>query len=267
MPDLIITHPGSAHFDDFLAVSLIAGSQPATDFVIERREPSVAELDDENIWVVDIGGRHEAAKRNFDHHQDQACPASFVLVAEYLGLKPAFERLPWWTYRDLHDRFGPRQAARRLGFEDTILTVSPLERWLLKRFEREPQACLELLRDFGQEQIEYVRHLASQLAFWATCDVVDLKGRRVIVGDTDDSLGLEEFRAGMLQPADVAVSRDKRGGGWRLYRFDDNDKSIDFSRVAADSRIKFAHKTGFTAKTQPDVSLDAALELVGLSLD
>ena len=262
----IITHPGSAHFDDFMALSLIVASQPESEFIIERREPTQAELDDASVWVVDVGGRHEPDKLNFDHHQDRDCPASFVIVAEHLGLAEDFKRLPWWTYRDLNDRIGPRQAALKLGFEDSIMTVSPVERWLLKRFERAPQACVELLRDFGREQISYVRHLASQLAFWATCEVVEVKGRRVLVGDTDDSLGLEEFRAGMAEPADVAVSHDKRGGGWRLYRFDDNDRSIDFSRVTGDSRIKFAHKTGFTAKTMPEVCLDEALELVGLSL-
>ena len=57
----IITHPGSAHFDDFMALSLIVASQPESEFIIERREPTQAELDDASIWVVDVGGRHEPA--------------------------------------------------------------------------------------------------------------------------------------------------------------------------------------------------------------
>ncbi|MFH0768070.1 MAG: MYG1 family protein, partial [Chloroflexota bacterium] len=82
---LIITHPGSAHFDEVTAVSLILSVYTDTEFRIERREPVPAELDDPDVWVVDIGDRHEPEKRNFDHHQDTDCPAAFVLVAEYLG--------------------------------------------------------------------------------------------------------------------------------------------------------------------------------------
>ena len=42
---LIITHPGSAHFDDMTAVSLILAVYPDSKFRIERREPAQAELD------------------------------------------------------------------------------------------------------------------------------------------------------------------------------------------------------------------------------
>jgi len=65
---LIITHPGSAHFDEMTAVSLILAAHADTEFHIERREPIPEELDNPDIWVVDIGNRHEPEKRNFDHH-------------------------------------------------------------------------------------------------------------------------------------------------------------------------------------------------------
>ena len=78
---LIITHPGSAHFDEVAAVSLILAVHAGTVFRIERREPAQAELDDPDVWVVDIGDRHEPEKHNFDHHQSLGCPAAFVLVA------------------------------------------------------------------------------------------------------------------------------------------------------------------------------------------
>ena len=89
---LIITHPGSAHFDEVTAVSLILAVYTDLEFRIERREPYTAELDDPNVWVVDIGDRYEPEKRNFDHHQSLDCPAAFVLVAEYLGLLEDFVR-------------------------------------------------------------------------------------------------------------------------------------------------------------------------------
>jgi uncharacterized UPF0160 family protein len=78
---LIITHAGSAHFDEVTAISLILALFPDENFCIERREPSQDELEDPSIWVIDTGNRHEPEKRNFDHHQSLDCPAGFVLVA------------------------------------------------------------------------------------------------------------------------------------------------------------------------------------------
>jgi uncharacterized UPF0160 family protein len=54
---LIITHPGSAHFDEVTAVSLILAVYADTEFRIERREPVTSEMDDPDVWVIDIGNR------------------------------------------------------------------------------------------------------------------------------------------------------------------------------------------------------------------
>ncbi|MFC1984854.1 MYG1 family protein [Chloroflexota bacterium] len=108
---LIITHSGSAHFDEVTAVSLILAVYAETEFRIERREPVPVDLDDPDVWVVDIGGRHEPGKRNFDHHQDMDCPAAFVLVAGYLGLLETMSVMPWWHFKDEVDRFGPVKSS------------------------------------------------------------------------------------------------------------------------------------------------------------
>jgi hypothetical protein len=109
---LIITHPGSAHFDEITAISLILAVFTDTEFRIERREPSPAELDDPGVWVVDTGNRYEPEKRNFDHHQSLDCPVAFVLVAEYLGLLAALSVMPWWNFKDSVDRIGPVRSSQ-----------------------------------------------------------------------------------------------------------------------------------------------------------
>src|SRR4030042_5514212 len=108
---VIITHPGGAHFDEVAAISLILAVHTNTVFVIERRDVAQIELDDPNVWVVDTGNRHEPDKRNFDHHQDTDCPASFVLVSEYLGLLETMSIMPWWQFKDSVDRIGPSRSS------------------------------------------------------------------------------------------------------------------------------------------------------------
>ena len=64
----IITHPGTAHRDDFLSISLVLAKDSEVT-VIERREPSLAEIKDSNIWVLDVGRTLDSQLRAFDHHQ------------------------------------------------------------------------------------------------------------------------------------------------------------------------------------------------------
>src|SRR3989338_8760601 len=127
---LIITHSGSAHFDEVTAVSLILAVHADTVFRIERREPTPAELDNPEVWVVDTGKRHEPEKRDFDHHQSLDCPAAFVLVAEYLGLAETLSVMPWWNFKDEVDRFGPVRSSVKFHAGDDLVNRNPMEIWL-----------------------------------------------------------------------------------------------------------------------------------------
>ncbi|MEM6821799.1 MAG: MYG1 family protein, partial [Verrucomicrobiota bacterium] len=62
----IVTHPGSAHKDDFLACSLLISLH---DVPIERRLPSDRELTNPEVCLIDIGHEHKPELLNFDHHQ------------------------------------------------------------------------------------------------------------------------------------------------------------------------------------------------------
>jgi uncharacterized UPF0160 family protein len=82
----ILTHPGSAHKDEFLACCVLLATAPCP---ILRREPTEADLADPAIAVVDVGHRHEPALNNFDHHQlpaDAAPTCALSLVLQHLGL-------------------------------------------------------------------------------------------------------------------------------------------------------------------------------------
>ena len=59
---LIVTHPGGAHKDDFLACSLLAHVHGAP---IHRREPTERDLIDVKTCVVDVGGVHDPKLNNF----------------------------------------------------------------------------------------------------------------------------------------------------------------------------------------------------------
>jgi hypothetical protein len=257
---LIITHPGSAHFDEVTAISLILAVYTDTEFRIERRDPVPVELDNPDVWVVDIGDRHEPEKHNFDHHQDTDCPAAFVLVAKYLGLLDTMSVMPWWHFKDEVDRFGPGKSSIKYHAGDDLVNRNPFEIWLLASFASEPEASIPLLKSFGAHIIEEAHMLKRQIDFWKTSSRLVIGGVPAIIGETSESAGLEEFRRLDENPPDIVISLDRRDKGWRLFRYDGTP--VDFSLISDCPEIAFAHKSGFLAKTKERLGIDDLIALV-----
>jgi hypothetical protein len=257
---LIVTHPGSAHFDEVTAISLILAVYPDTEFRVERRGPSSAELEDPSIWVVDTGNRLEPEKLNFDHHQSLDCPAAFVLVARHLGLLDTLAIMPWWSFKDSVDRIGPVKSSQMFQAGDDLVNRNPVEDWLVDRFAADPQTALPLLKSFGIHIIGNARGLKKQIDFWKASRRLAVDGVKIAIGETRESFGLEEFRRLDKDPPDIIISLDRRSEGWRLYRFDGTP--VDFSLISNCREIEFAHKSGFLAKTRERLPIDELVALV-----
>ena len=261
MEHLIITHAGSAHFDEMLAVSLILAKYPEQRFRVERREPLASELNDPQIWVVDIGQRFEPELRNFDHHQDLNLPASFVLIGDFLGITEKMRYFSWWSLKDRLDRFGPVKVGEELGIDNFGKLQSPVESWFIDLFAGDPNAARPLLQKLGQNLISLGQRIAKGIDYWSQCRQVEIKGHLVLIGTSEESVGIQEFREQMPRPASACLTYDKRGEGWRLYRFDDCD-GVDFSNLSDHPQIKFAHKGGFVAKTHRRLPTEQVLSLL-----
>ncbi len=258
--ELIITHPGSAHFDEVTAISLILAVRADTAFKIERREPAPAELDNPDVWVVDTGKRHEPEKRNFDHHQSIDCPVAFVLVADYLGLAETMAVMPWWNFKDEVDRFGPVRSSLKFHAGDDLVNRNPMEIWLTGAFAAGPEASLPMLKDYGTQIIEDAKTLKKQIDFWKTSRRLVIAGVPAMIGETRESTGLEEFRRLDKNPPDIVISLARRDEGWRLFRYEGTP--VDFSLLAGQPEIAFAHNSGFMATTRELLGMDELIELV-----
>ncbi len=257
---LIVTHPGSAHFDEVTAISFILAMRADTKFRIERREPTPAELDNPGVWVIDIGSRYETEKHNFDHHQSLDCPSSFVLVADYLGLSKTMSVMPWWNFKDSVDRVGPVESSIRYHAGDELINRNPVEIWLVTRFAAGPETCVPLLQDYGIKIIEEAKLLKKQIDYWKTAKRLVIAGALAMIGETRESAGIEEFRRLDKNPPDIVISLDRSGRGWRLFRYD--GAPVDFNLISERPEIAFAHKSGFLAKTKELLALDALVDLV-----
>jgi len=265
----ILTHPGGAHKDEFLACSLLLALHPVP---ILRREPTPEDLRNPAVCVVDVGHHHEPESHNFDHHhfpKDHAPTCSLSLVLQHLGLyQDARQFCDWLEVAEWFDCRGPISTARWLGVERQVINQlnSPIDITLLRRFARaeklEPgDPIWEVLRMIGEDLIDYLKSLRARLdflkihaEFW-TLDFPDGPAKILFLPRTDPlpdepSQGLEVFleSEGLSQETIGLVYPDRRGTGYGLSRHEDNAR-LDFTQVAGHPEVHFAHARGFVAKT------------------
>jgi hypothetical protein len=265
----LITHPGSAHKDELLACSVLLALHPVP---IMRREPTAADLADPTTAVVDVGGQHDPALGNFDHHQlpkDHPPTCSLSLVLQHLGLyEDARQFCDWLEAAEWFDCRGLITTAQWLGASPATLArlTSPVDITLLRRFalvtRLEPgQPLWEVMRMVGEDLLDYVRTLRARLDFigqhaqiW-TLDLAGSPAKILFLPRTDPlpddpSMGIERYieQRGLAAEVVGTVSPDRRSAGYGLSRYRDNAR-LDFTRIAGHPGVHFAHARGFVAKT------------------
>ncbi|MDP0491238.1 MAG: MYG1 family protein [Verrucomicrobiota bacterium JB023] len=265
-PTQIVTHPGPAHKDEFLACSLLLSPYPVP---IIRREPTEADLADPEIIVVDVGGQHEPDSNNFDHHQfpaDHPPICALSLVLQHLELyDDARKFCEWLEPAEYFDTRGPVETARWLGLSREHLAQlnSPIDGTILRAFARaetlHPGDMLwELMRMIGEDTLTYLRKLKGRLEDIAHhAQWLDLPGGNKALflpredpPPTDPSLGVARYieSQSFSDTVVATIYPDRRGQGYALSRFRDS-LLLDFNRIREENDVHFAHNRGFVAKT------------------
>ena len=267
---LIVTHPGGAHKDDFLACSLLAHLHGSP---IQRREPTAQDLADENTCVVDVGGVHDAQLNNFDHHQfprDAPPLCALSLVLQSMGLyEDALSFCAWLRPAEWLDTLGPNETAKLMGISRSAFNDlnSPIDISLLNRFANQTELTSEspvyqVMRMIGEDIVNYLHTLRGRLDYlqqhsqWWTIktsgdpiQALFLKQSDVIAGNP--SFGINAFISEQDKADQVhaLVYPDRRGEGYGLTRYEDCQR-LNFSQIENQADVRFAHKRGFVAKCE-----------------
>jgi hypothetical protein len=267
--DLILTHPGGAHKDEFLACSVMLARHRVP---VVRREPAAEDLASPAVCVIDVGHRHEPALNNFDHHQlpkDHPPTCSLSLVLQHLGLYEDARRFcDWLEPAEWFDCRGLVATAKWLGVEPEVVTklISPVDLTLLRRFALAQRIApgdplSEVMRMIGEDLLDFVQTMRVRLDFIGRhAEIWDLAlgdgpAKVLFLPRTEPlpdepSLGLDPFiiQRGLAGAVVGLVYPDRRSTGYGLSRFQDNAR-LDFTRIAACPDVHFAHVRGFVAKT------------------
>ncbi|MEM9017887.1 MAG: MYG1 family protein [Verrucomicrobiota bacterium] len=275
----ILTHPGSAHKDDLLACSLLVAKHQVP---VWRRDPSAEELDDPSIAVVDVGGQHDPARKNFDHHQfprDHEPVCALSLVLQDLELyDDARSFCEWLEPAEWFDTRGPFATADWLGVDRGVMNQlnSPIDITLLRRFAQKTEwqpgdPVWEIMKMIGEDLLMYLRTLRERIDYVA--QHAEMKGVgeaneiRVLFMPRTDSMpddpssGLGRYVETLDETIHGLIYPDRRGEGYGLSRHDDSPH-LDFTLIESEPDVHFAHARGFVAKTSA-TDITRLLELVG----
>ncbi len=267
--ETILTHPGGAHKDEFLACCVLLAVHPTT---VERREPTESDLASPAVCVVDVGHEHVPERHNFDHHQfpkDHPPTCSLSLILQHLSLyEDARQFCDWLEPTEWFDCRGTKDTAAKLGVKRNVINQlnSPIDVTLLRRFAlckslNPGDTIWELMRMVGEDLIDYLKSLRSRLNFierhselWGL-EVAGQTFKILFMPRTEPlpdepSFGLERYieHHSMSDQIVGIVYPDRRSAGHGLSRFND-DLRLDFTRIDSAPDVHFAHARGFVAKT------------------
>lgn len=273
----IITHPGSAHKDEFLAICLAIHETGCMH--IERRVATDVDLNDPNIMVIDQGKQYNPVLNNFDHHHDRSLQSSYPLVAKHFGLDTAL-KLSDKAYDtvDVEDREGPMKVASGFGLSIGQYNAlsDPIGTAMLSVFsnyQQVPQEIAVVMRKIGENIVARAQQYQQDYdRLAATLEIKEVDGIKYAVDAHDKSVAREDFAR--ERGIAIIVSPNGRDTGWKFKRMDDHPR-VDFKKAKdladldpAQTPKSFVHANGFLAATTnagADIEQIVQASLVGLA--
>jgi len=271
----IVSHPGSAHKDDFLSVSVLLATLKQAE--VFRREPTEEDLNDPDTYVVDVGLELTPERHNFDHHQDRSLPCAFHLVMKHLGHHDAAMLMfAWYPHMSMMDVSGPYRTAEHLGVDSSVLfaSSSPIDGYIISTFAsleslNAQNPLYDLMKSLGENMIALIGRKMERLErLKAEAKVVQVKHLKAVASDINNSPKLAmELYLRFLDDENIVMSitPSNRGEGWELLRLGDNT-IVDFRVIENNQEILFVHGSGFLAKTHTRLPLEEVIKLACMAI-
>jgi hypothetical protein len=271
----IVVHPGNAHRDDFLAVSILLATLDEVE--VHRCDPSPEDLADPGTYVVDVGMQYDPQLRNFDHHQDRSLPCAFHLVMQDLGFhEDAQAVFGWYPFMSMMDVRGPHKTAEHFGVDASVLLASssPIDGYILSRFSklqtlRRQDLLYQFMREMGRDMVGLIKLKKERLErLKREAEIVSIKHVKAVVCAIGDNpkLAMELFLRSLDDDRVViCITPSVRGEGWELLRLGDSSL-VDFRAIADSPEVRFVHANGYIATTRTLIPPGEVMQLAARSV-
>ena len=259
---LIITHPGSAHLDDFLSCCLVA-NKSGNVTKIKRKEPDKGEIKNPIIWKLDVGEMFDPEIKCFDHHQDgmdDECTLS-LLLKHWDSWSIANEVHTWLKIVVVNDTLGPKEVTKQLRISSTAMGAlhSFAESTILDLFKKQEEikkgsilfSLMEIIgRNFFALIDEYsaLKKVAKKKL---KCKTINGVQTIFFYEGVDHSSTLTRIIKDKMKEkwpelrGGIGVYPNKRvKGTLAIKRFED-DERVDFTRISHYDKVVYSHPKGF----------------------
>lgn len=283
MKTRIVTHDGSFHADEIFATALIKKFvSEDVEIVRTRGDDDLKEATkDPNVWVVDVGRKHDESMRNFDHHQ-----RSFTKTWEGTDIPFSSCGLVWKYLRDrgiigshyADEVIDSVEAAliRRVDMHDNRYAPMP-QAVVFKLCNREESTMDDFLRALMIAEI----HLEDSFIFAEKvrrnqCKLDNVKflaNGDIAVFDEEVATALSWVRKSTA--AKVVVMPKEGVDTWSVRSVAGEDEGIltpfwwrglakeELRRVSGIKDLTFVHKAGYLAVVE---SKDSAVKIARVML-
>jgi hypothetical protein len=281
----IVTHSGTAHADEIMAIALILQHTctPLDEVEIERVsecDPVAARADYINkiydlaqfngFYVVDVGKVYDPSMDFFDHHQfpaDAPPDCAFSLVAKAFGYTE--KEFPWMERLSFVDSKGPyayfehkmgrkhashREVAELLG-TDSVFDYFPRIANRSSDSMAAYKKAVEMAAGWLEMEIDWITKKKKNVEYaQKNLRVVDFGDYKMAFFDQKEVKGTLEIADAMAEadPSVFLVGKlDDRGDGFSAMRMADHPR-VDFSPRKGEKGCVFAHNNGFVLKWAND---------------
>jgi len=235
---------------------------------IRRKEPFKSEINDPNIWVLDVGDKYDPNLKCYDHHQTKTkdCTLS-LLLKEWNLWEKANKVYKWLEVSVLLDAQGPQEVCKFLKIDsNTIANLdSFIERTILQFFQEEEiinskNILFSLMKEFGKYFFRTIRDyfkvqkkVEKNIEFKRIKEVLVTICYKNMIPSIHIAQLLKEKRKESYpnEKGGIFIYPNKRvPGSIALKRFKDDDR-VDFKRLSDSEEVIYIHPKGFFASVNP----------------
>lgn len=249
---MIIVHDGKAHTDDFLATCVLIHKLNCRAI---RTKCTQEHLEDKSCWVIDQGMSFDSEMHNFDHHHIKEEICSFTMILDYFYKKEYRIAFPQLKFVEIMDSYGPKAAAIFFNTTEEVLEIAnnPICGAIISVFSNingeVSDPLYSVMKQMGASICHLIENTGRLLTMiengvkfteYKNLKIMNVVDCKIEEGFSAEELPTKKYCKLSKKEADVILTKDNRGGGYRMI-----SNNTDKLKFLPNEKAYFTHNSGF----------------------